>query len=103
VLVLADWLVSWGAADGGVRFWTLAGEPRPGGDPAAHQSPVWHVLALADGLVSCDADGIIRQWGPDRAPRGPAWIAPAPLEMVTKLDDELWVGLLGCPHRLLLN
>ena len=32
--VLADGLVSWGN-DGAIRFWSLAGELRPGGDPRA--------------------------------------------------------------------
>jgi hypothetical protein len=82
-------------------------EPRPGGDPAAHHdgvlSGVRGVLALADGLVSWGSDDVIRRWSPDGAPRGPAWIAPAPLDTVTKVDDDLWVGMLGRPHRLLLD
>jgi hypothetical protein len=94
--------VSWGS-DGAIRFWTLAGEPRPGGDPAAHQGGVGDVLALADGLVSWGGDDVIRRWSPDGAPRGPAWIAPAPLDIVTKFADDLWVGMLGRPHRLLLS
>jgi hypothetical protein len=94
--------VSWGG-DGANRFWTLVGEPRPGGDPAAHRGGVRGVLALADGLVSWGSDDVIRRWSPDGAPRGPAWIAPAPLDTVTKVDDDLWVGMLGRPHRLLLD
>jgi hypothetical protein len=81
----------------------LAGEPRPGGDPAAHRGGVGGVLALADGLVSWGEDHVIRRWGLDGAHRGPAWIAPAPLEIVTKVNDDLWVGLIGRPHRLLLT
>jgi hypothetical protein len=102
VLVLADGLVSWGS-DGAIRFWTLAGEPRAGGDPAAHKDGVDGVRALADGLVSWGGDYVIRRWDPDGTPRGLAWIAPAPLDMITKIDDILWVGLLGRPHRLLLS
>ena len=101
-MALADGLVSWGA-DGAIRFWTLLGEPRPRGDPAAHWGGVAGVLALADGLVSCGWDDVIRQWSPDGMPDSPAWIAPARLNIVTKVADDLWVGLLGRPHRRLLS
>jgi len=72
VLALADGLVSWGG-DGAIRFWSLAGEPRPGGDPTAHRAarrgldPTAHeggvlgVLALADGLVSWGRDGVVHR------------------------------------------
>jgi hypothetical protein len=80
VLALADGLVSWGG-DGAIRFWSLAGEPRPGGDPTAHRAarrgldPTAHeggvlgVLALVDGLVSWGHDGAIRFWSLDGEPR----------------------------------
>jgi hypothetical protein len=61
VLAPSDRLVSWGR-DGAIRFWTLAGEPLLGGDPAAHQGKVQGILALADGLVSWGWDGAIRFW-----------------------------------------
>ena len=61
------------------------------------------MLALTAGLVSWGEDGVIRQWGSDMMPRRPAWIAPAPLDIVTKFYDELWVGMLGRPHRLVLD
>jgi AcrR family transcriptional regulator len=102
VRALTDGLVSWDR-DGAIRFWTLAGEPRPGGDPAAHRGEVMGVRALANGFVSWGADGVVRQWGPDRMPKGAAWVAPAPLDFVTMVDDGLWVGMLGRPHRLLLS
>jgi hypothetical protein len=102
VLALADGLVSWGQ-DGAIRFWTLAGEPRPGGEYAVRHGEVGGILALADGAVSWGDGDIIRRWTPDGVPHGPPWIAPAPLDMVTKVADDLWVGLLGRPHRLLLN
>ena len=77
--------MSWGA-DGAIRFWTLAGEPRPGGDPAAHRGEVGGIVALADGLVSWGSvsfdfrphesgDGAIRLWtlaGEPRPGRFPA-------------------------------
>jgi hypothetical protein len=68
VLALADGLVSWGG-DGAIRFWSLSGEPRPGGDPKAHKGRVEGVLALADGLVSWGYDGAIRFWSLSGEPR----------------------------------
>jgi WD40 repeat protein len=110
-LSLPDGLVSWGR-DGSIRFWSLTGEPRPGGDLKAHQTQsmrifgyrgVRAVFAIGDELLSWGADDLIRRWGRDNTAKGPPWIAPAPLEMVTKVDNELWIGLLGRPHRLLRN
>jgi hypothetical protein len=68
VLVLGDVLVSWGR-DGAIRFWSRAGEPRPGGPAAAHQGGVWGVLALGDRLVSWGGDGAIRFWSYAGEPR----------------------------------
>jgi hypothetical protein len=102
MVALADGLVSWGR-DGAIRFWSLSGEPRPGGDPTAHQGGVRGLLAMADGLVSWGEDNIVRRWRIDGAPKGIAWIAPASIETATKLHDELWIGLLGRPYRLLLD
>jgi hypothetical protein len=102
MLALADGLVSWGW-DGAIRFWSLAGEPRPGGDPKAHEGSVEDVWALADGLVSLGRDEAIRFWSLAGEPTGSAWIAPANVEMVATVNDDLWVGLLGRPHRLLFD
>jgi hypothetical protein len=102
VLALDDGLVSWGY-DGAIRFWSRAGEPRAGGDPAAHKGGVSGVLALDDGLVSWGRDGAIRFWSRAGSCLGPAWIAPtAHVEFVRLVREDLWIGLQGRPHQLLL-
>ena len=101
VLALDDGLVSWGD-DGAIRFWDRAGQPRPGGDAQAHAGGVLGVLALDDGLVSWGRDGAIRFW--DRAGQPASccpWFAPASLEFVQAISDEVWVGLVGRPFQLL--
>ena len=100
VLALGDRLVSWGG-DGAIRFWDRHGAVRPGGDSNAHVGGVGGVLALDDRLVSWGKDGAIRFWRRQGQLSAAAWLAPARLQLVTVLDGELWVGLLGCPFRLL--
>ena len=68
VLALSDGLVSWGG-DGAIRFWSLAGEPHPGGVPKAHEGRVSRVLKLSNELVSWGGDGAIRFWSLAGEPR----------------------------------
>ena len=61
------------------------------------------VLALADGLVSWGNEGAVRRWSCDGKSMARCWIAPAPIEVVVSNGTDVWVGLLGRPHRLLFE
>ncbi|MHC2371324.1 hypothetical protein ACVIQT_005972 [Bradyrhizobium diazoefficiens] len=101
-LALADALVSWGD-DGAIRFWSLAGEPRLGGDARAHEGGVSGVLALTEGLLSWGGDEVIRRWSRDGKSIARCWIDPAPIEVAVSNGTDVWVGLRGRPHRLLFE
>jgi hypothetical protein len=92
MLALSDTLVSCGG-DGAIRFWSLAGEPRPGGDLKAHGGCVLGALSLPDGLVSWGRDGSIRFWSLTGEPRpgggrsGPERVGPGlclPVQVATE-------------------
>jgi WD40 repeat protein len=97
VLAVADGLVSLGL-DGAVRFWSLAGEPRSGTDLGAYA-----LLAVADGLLSWGHEGMVRRWTRDGKSTDRCWIAPTPIEAMTSNGVDVWVGLMGRPHRLLFR
>ena len=61
------------------------------------------MLKLSDSLVSWGEDGAVRFWSLAGEPSGSAWIAPTNVEMVDTINDDLWVGLSGRPHRLLFD
>ena len=95
MLALADGLASWGW-DGAIRFWSLTGEPRSGGDPSAHEGGVLGVLALADGLVSWGHDNAIRFWNLAGEPRpgGDSSAHEGGVRGVLALEDEAKVDQL---------
>jgi WD40 repeat protein len=105
VLVLDnERLVSWGEADCAIRFWDLEGRLLPDGDPAAHLGGVKGVLVLQNGLlVSWDREGVICLWDRFGRLQSIPWLAPARLEIVTTVKNEVWLCLQGRPFRLVLD
>jgi WD40 repeat protein len=98
VLALSDRLVSWGA--GGLRLWSLRGEPL-GNAEHAHDGGVNYLRALPDRLVSWGTDGVLRFWSFDGMEISPPWFPPSDRpEWFGVLDGALWYGFLGKLFRL---
>jgi hypothetical protein len=99
MLVMGETLVSWGNDDT-VCFWSRRGKLMFRQNTIAHADHIKGMVVTDDGLMSWSGNGTICRWLSDKWSCQVAWIAPAPLECVASIDGELWVGMMGRPHRL---